>query len=223
MTAPLLTVERVSKRLAGREILREVSLTWPGAGTLRLAGRNGRGKSTLLRCVAGVLRPDAGEIAVGGRSILRDARAKRSIGYLPDVFAPFPALTVFEMLRLVAALKRCRPPTAGEQQRFGVTSFLFHPMSVLSAGQQRRAALLAALIGAPPLLLLDEPTNGLDADGVALLGEVLAERAAAGQAALLVTHDAGFAASVAAAQVELDDGALAIALPGVAAGARASR
>jgi ABC-2 type transport system ATP-binding protein len=205
----MLIVDGISKKLGPRQVLRAASLRHAGPGTLWIRGPNGIGKSTLLKCVAGVWRPDAGDVLLFGRSTVRDGAARARLGYVPDSFAPFPDLSVAEMLALVAALKRQPVPGRAVLERFGVAAFAHQGVLRLSAGQTRRAALVAGLIGDPWLLLLDEPASGLDADGVILLRQVLEERRLAGQANLLVSHDAHLALVLGAEVQELRDGALA--------------
>jgi ABC-type multidrug transport system ATPase subunit len=156
-----------------------------------------------------VWRPDEGDVLVCGRSTVKEGGARAQIGYVPDVFAPFPDLTVTEMLALVAALKRSPLPERALLDRLGVASFAHQSVARLSAGQTRRAALVAGLIGNPWLLVLDEPTSGLDVDGVALLGELLRERRVAGLATLLATHDPPLAREAGAEAYDLVDGVLA--------------
>ena len=136
------------------------------------------------------------------------ARRALSIRYAPDSFAPFPDLTVNEMFKGAAALKRSPRPDPALLERFGVSPFLHQGVTRLSAGQTRRAALVAALIGDPWLLVLDEPTTGLDVDGVALLITLLGEREQAGMAAIMVAHDASLAQAVSARTYDLVDGSL---------------
>jgi ABC-type multidrug transport system ATPase subunit len=204
----MLVITSLSMTLGPRKVLREASLRFAGPGTVWVRGQNGTGKSTLLKCVSGVWRPDRGDVMVCGRSTVDDGTARAQIGYVPDSFVPFPDLTVSEMLSLVAALKRHRPPARQVLDRFGVSAFAHQGVARLSAGQTRRAALVGALIGDPWLLVLDEPTTGLDRDGIALLVDLLRERERSGQAALLVTHDSSFAAQVSREAHDLVDGAL---------------
>ena len=204
----MLVIDSLSKALGPRPVLRAASLRFPGPGVAWIRGPNGSGKSTLLRCVAGVWRPDQGDVLVCGRSTVYDGRARAQVGYVPDSFAPFPDLTVAETLALVAALKRCPLPGAATLERFGVSPFAHQGVASLSAGQTRRAALVAGLIGDPWLLVLDEPTTGLDVEGIALVGQLLRERTAAGKAALLVCHEPSLAREVGAESYDLRDGAL---------------
>jgi ABC-2 type transport system ATP-binding protein len=202
-----LRVHAVVKRLGGRRVLDGVSLDVPG-GAAALVGPNGVGKSTLLRVAAGLLDADEGSVTLDGE-LLSHARTRRRLGYVPEAADPPPQLTVREVVTLAASLKDSAPPGDDVVERLGVTSFIDQRVGALSLGQRRRACLLAALAGAPPLMILDEPTNGLDPGGVDMLAALLVERAAAG-VVLLATHDLHFAARVGARVVSLRDGRIDI-------------
>ena len=203
----LLVVSSVHKLLAGRLALDGVNITWDGPGTLVIFGENGAGKSTLLRVVAGILEPDQGEVHIAGHR-LSTARvaALRHVGYAPEAADLPPHLGVAELCALAASLKRCARPPRALVDRLGVEPLLGKRFGALSLGQRRRAGLLVALVGDPDLLVLDEPTNGLDVDGIAVIAELLRERAASGRAALVASHDRAFIAEVSAAVVPIHAG-----------------
>jgi ABC-2 type transport system ATP-binding protein len=180
-----LVVRAVWKRLGGRDVLRGVSFTLE-EGVLAVLGPNGSGKTTLLRIVAGVVEPDEGTVTLRGRPL---ARAHRDLGYVPEAADAPPHLTALELERLCASVRRAPALADDVRRRLGVDVLAGQRLGSLSLGQRRRACLAAALVGDPWLLVLDEPTNGLDPAGAALLGDLLLERAAAGRAALVATHD----------------------------------
>jgi len=194
-----LEVRALHKRLGGKQVLAGLGLTLDG-GLLAVLGPNGCGKTTLLRIVAGVLEPDEGSVRLRGRPL---ARARRDLGYVPEGADPPPHLTVGELLRLVAVLRRCAPLSAELGGRLGIPPLESQRIASLSLGQRRRACLAAALLGDPWLLVLDEPTNGLDPDGVAMLATLLREHANAGRAALVATHDLAFVDAIGARRLKL--------------------
>lgn len=201
---PLVDVRGVSKRFRGDVVLDALELSWSGPGTLVVLGANGAGKSTLLRILAGVVTPDRGEVAIGGRSIRRDrAAALRLVGWAPDAAELPPHLAVDELLSLVASLKRAPRPTAALLGVFDVAELLRVRFSALSLGQRQRVCLTAALVGDPPLVLFDEPSTALDAGAVASLRGLLRDRRSRGLAAIVATHDGALADAVADRTVEL--------------------
>lgn len=204
-----LRVENVHKRLAGRAVLGGVNLACEGAGAFVLLGKNGTGKSTLLRVIVGILEPDEGDVRLFGESITGGrVEGRRRLGYVPEAGDAPPYLTVREFVSLVAALKRAPFPPQSLVERLGVGPTLSQRIGSLSLGQRRRACLLSALVGAPWLLVLDEPTNGLDPDGIGMLRDMIRERTADGGATLLATHDLGFASAVSGHRLELSGGVI---------------
>ncbi|HEY4117466.1 MAG TPA: ABC transporter ATP-binding protein [Byssovorax sp.] len=218
MTAAFVRARGVGKLLGGRWAVRDVDLTWAQPGTLVVRGENGAGKSTLLRVVAGILAADAGDVEIAGRSLAKERLlALHGLGYAPDV-GELPAhLRVSELVALVASLKRCAPPPAELVERLGVDALLGQRLGTLSLGQRRRACVLVALVGDPPLIVLDEPTNGLDPAAVELLVALLHERRARGRAALVASHDEGFVAAAADAVATMEGGRVRAERGGVVA------
>jgi len=203
----LLRVASVSKRLAGRWVLREVDFDCEEGSIVCVLGANGAGKTTLLRIVAGVMEPDGGSVEIDGKIISgRHVAARRQLGYVPEAADPPGHLTVAELFALVAALKDAHPLDPAVRDRLGVDPFVDQRIERLSLGERRRACLAAALVGDPSVLVLDEPSNGLDADGTQTLVDLLRERRESGTAILVATHDQGLIEALAGTRVRLADG-----------------
>ena len=185
-----LRVDGVGKRLGGRWILRELSVDVAGGEALGVVGPNGAGKSTLLAMIAGVLAVDRGRITVGGAGAGTVA-AQRQVGYVPEAANPPGHLTGDEVIALVAAVKGARLDPA-VRAALALDDLGRARIDQMSLGMRRRACLGAALVGAPALLVLDEPTNGLDAAGIATIGDLLAARLEAGAAVVVASHDLAF-------------------------------
>jgi heme exporter protein A len=157
-----------------------------------LLGPNGSGKSSLLRLLAGLLKPAAGRLSWNGKPTSEDREAHAArIHYVGHHDAIKPVLTVQENLRFWA---RLHDPEAGDRatevalERFGLWRLREVPGKLLSAGQKRRLN-LSRLLGAPaPVWLLDEPTVALDKASVKTLEAVMAEHRAAGGMVVLSTH-----------------------------------
>jgi len=205
---PVLTIRDVSKRLGGREVFAQVSLSCARGETCVILGANGSGKSTLLRVVVGLVEPDRGAVEIGGVSAHDGSgRAQRQLGYLPDATDVLPELAVGELVALVQTFKHARPddsaPIEALRDRLGLAALWRQRLITLSFGQRKRALLLAALVGAPPLLVLDEPTNGLDSEGADLIASLLQERRNAGQCTVLTTNDRRLAETLPATRFQL--------------------
>jgi ABC-type polar amino acid transport system ATPase subunit len=225
-TGPLLEAVAIRKRYGRNEVLRGVSFGVERGDVKAVLGPSGSGKSTMLRCLA-LLEPiDGGEVRLEGRTIgvrqsgsrsvrlpERELAGQRSdIGMVFQRFNLFPHLTALGnvMLGLTEVRHRSRAEAgqiAGDiLERVGLGARAgFYP-SELSGGQQQRVAIARALVMNPKVMLFDEPTSALDPE---LVGEVLAvieELAREGMTMVVVTHEIGFAKSVADRVIMMDEG-----------------
>lgn len=169
-TAPMLRVTSLNVYYGESHILRDVDLTVPVGKMVCLIGRNGVGKTTLLKTIMGLLKPRRGTIALKGIPIndkTPDQRARMGIGYVPQGREIIPRLTVMENLLLgLEALpnSRNRPQAIPDEifALFPVLKTMLGRMGGdLSGGQQQQLAIARALMGNPRLLVLDEPTEGI--------------------------------------------------------------
>ena len=175
-------------RRGERLVFAGLDFTVPPGGALVLTGPNGSGKSSLLRLMAGLAPPEAGELGWDGAPLRQDAAAHRArLHFIGHQDAVKPVLTVAETLAFWAGM-RGGGDVAAALQRFRLAPLAAWPCRLLSAGQRRRLA-LARLVASPALLwLLDEPATGLDAEALAdLLAAIAAHRASGGRV-VLSTH-----------------------------------
>jgi heme exporter protein A len=186
-----LCVEKVHVWRGDRHVLRGVSLDLHPGELMHVSGPNGTGKTTLLRVVSGLLRPEKGSVAWQGRSIAATAAEyQAALAYASHEPALKSDLTALENLRFTVGLKR--RVTAAELrsslERTGVGTCADLPARVLSAGQRRRVAMARVLAFQADLWLLDEPYTNLDGSGSSLLSALLAEHVGQGGVALVVAH-----------------------------------
>jgi ABC-2 type transport system ATP-binding protein len=168
-------------------------LSVAAGSSVALVGRNGAGKSTTMRVLAGVLPPTYGRVTVAGIDAAHDAAGVRAaVGYCPDVGGLIPRATAWEHLQLAA---RLRGMTADWQaragdllERFELTAAADRITSGFSHGMGRRLSVVLAAFHQPQLLLLDEPFDGVDPLGVDATLQVVHEARAAGAAVLVSTH-----------------------------------
>ena len=193
MPDPLIDVEGLAKHYAGRAVIENLSLRLAPGELVGLVGANGGGKTTTLRMIAGLLRPNAGSGTVFGedvRSPKRDCRAR--IGYMAQRLALYPDLSVAENLRFRASGYGLAEPAIRINSLgadYGIAELMHQRFGTLSGGWARRVQFAATIIHGPPLLLRDEPTAGLGAATRKAIWHWLDRLAEEGHAILLATHD----------------------------------
>ncbi len=162
-----LSIENITKIYKDKRAVDDVSLRIT-PGVWGLLGANGAGKTTLMRIVAGIMKPDAGNISYNGIPITVLKEAYRDVfGYLPQEFGFYPEFTVVDYLEYVAALKGLTVKDTKrkvEELLEGMTLYDVRNKKIvkLSGGMKRRVGIAQALLNDPEVLILDEPTSGLD-------------------------------------------------------------
>jgi len=200
----VLTVKALNQSYGGSHTLWDVELDVPAGSRTCVMGRNGMGKTTLLKCIMGLLPATAGAVMFDGtdlRKLPAEARARRGIGYVPQGREIFSHLTVEENLRVGVGVRkngaRGIPPLVFEV--FPALKKMLHRRGGdLSGGQQQQLAIGRALVLEPQLLILDEPTEGIQPNIVHQIGDVLLRlNQEAGVTILLVEQKLPFARRVA--------------------------
>ena len=203
----MLNITELNQFYGGSHVLRDVELTVPEGACTVLLGRNGVGKTTLLRCLMGLLPIRSGSIQFAGRDVSRtspQARARAGMGYVPQGREVFPDLTVSENLRIGALTGERRADSVQKMFTYSDVHQLFPVLQTmgsrvagnLSGGQQQQLAIARALLTNPALLILDEPTEGIQPSIVQEIEAVI--QSLKGQLSiLLVEQFFDFAAAVA--------------------------
>ena len=187
----MIGIAGLTKRYGAHEVLRGLDLEIAPRRVTAIVGPNGTGKTTLIKAVLGLVRPDAGTITVDGTAVGEDCGYRARIGYMPQI-PRFPQnLTGAELL---AMLRDMRGEWAGQAideeliERFQLGSQLAKPVRTLSGGTQQKLNAVMAFLFSPGLLILDEPTAGLDpASSAVFKDKILAERDA-GRTFVLSSH-----------------------------------
>jgi urea transport system ATP-binding protein len=214
----MLTVEALEAGYGGSQILWSVGLSVSSGQVMCLMGRNGVGKTTLLKTIMGLLPARGGRILLDGVNVTRwspDRRARAGVGYVPQGREIFPHLTVEENLRM--ALLGCgRARDLDEALALFPTlkRLLARKGGVLSGGEQQMLAIGRALLTRPKLLMLDEPTEGIQPSIVLEIEEAIRRiRTEMGLAVLLVEQYLDFAERLADAYVIMAKGAVVASGP----------
>jgi ABC-2 type transport system ATP-binding protein len=196
----------------------DVDLTVPAGSAVALVGRNGAGKSTTLRVLAGVLPPSAGSVRVAGVDAVREpAKAKAKAGYCPDVGGLIPRATPWEHLQLAARLRGLAPGWETRARdlldRFDLGNAADRVTAGFSHGMGRRMSVVLAAFHQPDVLLLDEPFDGVDPLGVEATLEVIEELRVQGTAVVVSTHLLPLAVDACEEIIVLRQGRIAAAAP----------
>ena len=213
MSEALLELTGIQQYYGQSHILREISVQVPAGSCTCLMGRNGVGKTTLLKVIMGLLPARAGSISFAGQNLTRAdtrERARIGIGYVPQGREIFPRLTVEENLRVSLGVRRAKTLPQRIYELFPVLREMLHRRGGdLSGGQQQQLAIARALVLEPKLLILDEPCEGIQPNIVRDIGDVLTRlRQETGLAVLLVEQKLPFARRVADRFYLLERGAV---------------
>jgi urea transport system ATP-binding protein len=209
----VLQVTTVNQFYGGSHTLWDVDLSVPAGSRTCLMGRNGMGKTTLLRCIMGLLPTAAGSITFDGVDLLKcsaEERARLGIGYVPQGREIFSHLTVEENLRVGLGIRK-KSPRSIPERIFDLFPMLKQMLrrrgGDLSGGQQQQLAIGRALVLEPRLLILDEPTEGIQPNIVHEIGDIILKlNKEEGLTVLLVEQKLPFARRVASEFCILDKG-----------------
>ena len=181
----------MGKSFGARRVVESFDLVLARNEVIGLLGPNGSGKSTILRMIAGYLRPSTGQVRVAGFDVVQQGlEARRRIGYVPEDVPLYSGMRTREFLAFMGRLRGLARADLGPAveevvQRLSLQRVQSTLIGKLSRGFRQRVAIAQALLGRPALLLLDEPTNGLDPRQIIELRETV--RVLAGEVAILVS------------------------------------
>ncbi|MFJ1561482.1 amino acid ABC transporter ATP-binding protein [Streptomyces mirabilis] len=217
----VIRIEKLTKSFDGRPVLRAVDLEVDRGRILSIVGRSGGGKTTLLRCMNLLERPDGGSITISGEHVFHDGRLtakdltglRQRVGMVFQRFNLFPHLTAVENVILAQRMSKVPEQEALERavallRRVGLAHRALAYPEQMSGGEQQRVAIARALALRPQVLLFDEPTSSLDPEATREVLRVMKELAADGMTMVLVTHEISFARDVSDWAVYVDGGVI---------------
>jgi general L-amino acid transport system ATP-binding protein len=213
---PMIEMRGVGKWFGAFQVLKDIDFTVGAGEKIVLCGPSGSGKSTLVRLVNALEPYQAGKVVVDGIELGADPKAieavRREVGMVFQSFNLFPHLTALENLTLAPIWVRRMPKRAAEAhalqllERVRIAEQAHKYPAQLSGGQQQRVAIARALAMRPKVMLFDEPTSALDPEMIKEVLDVMVELAREGMTMLVVTHEMGFARTVADRVVFMDRG-----------------
>ncbi len=208
MAEPLLVADGISKAIKRSVLVEPIDIKLDRGEVLALCGGNGAGKSTILRMIAGIMRPSSGSVRLNGNDWTRSrAEYSRQLGYMPDDYSFSPGLTAMEALSFWAALRGVGQARVLEAlELVGLKDRRSGKVQTFSKGMRQRLLFAQAILAEPPLLLMDEPTNGLDPYWMDEFVRLLGELKKRGHAVVFSTHQLQTAEEIADRVVFLIDG-----------------
>jgi glutamate transport system ATP-binding protein len=220
---PLVVVDGVDKWFGDLHVLKSIDLTVDAGEVVVVIGPSGSGKSTLCRCINRLEPIDSGRILVDGVPLPEEgrelARLRADVGMVFQSFNLFAHKTILQNVTLGPIKARKVPKREARErgmallERVGIADKAERYPSEISGGQQQRAAIARALAMEPKVMLFDEPTSALDPEMIKEVLDVMVELATEGTTMLVVSHEMGFARSVARRVVFMDEGAIVEVAP----------
>ena len=215
-TSPIIVMRDVNKWYGEFHVLRDINLQVDNGERIVICGPSGSGKSTLIRCINRLEEHQQGDIIVDGVELTSDVRnidkIRTEVGMVFQSFNLFPHLTVLDNLCIAPQWVRKVPRADAERgameylERVKIPDQALKYPGQLSGGQQQRVAIARALCMSPRIMLFDEPTSALDPEMIKEVLDVMIELAGTGMTMLCVTHEMGFARSVADRVIFMDAG-----------------
>ena len=201
-------LKNVSKRLNDVTVLEDISLTLESGTIYGLKGKNGCGKTMLMRMMAGLIYPTSGTVSIDGEILHKDIATPRSIGILIENPAFLPGYTGQRNLELLAGLtgKADRTQIAKTMSRVGLDPNDKRTYRKYSLGMKQRLGIACALMECPDLILLDEAINAIDEKGVPKIWEALQEEKQRGALIVLACHDTEELTSLADQIITIEEG-----------------
>lgn len=187
----MIEIKNLSKNIKGNQVLDHVSCCLDEGNVYGIYGRNGSGKTMLMRCILGLIFADSGYVKIDGNIIGKDIDFPISVGAIIESPAFFPYASGYENLKMLADIKKVisSDEICKTMRRVGLDDQDKRPVSKYSLGMKQRLAIAQAVMESPDLLVLDEPTNALDEQGVSMFRDIIKEEKKRGALIVLASHN----------------------------------
>lgn len=185
-----LIVDHVSLQIKNAKLLNDVNLTLHAGKVYGLRGRNGSGKTVLMKCICGFMKPTEGQISLDGKVIHKDVDFLPSAGIIIEEPGFFPNYSGFRNLKILAGIQnRISDQKIREAMELvGLDPSMKKAVGKYSLGMRQRLGIAQAMMEDPDILILDEPTNGLDEDGVEWFRQFILQQKEKGKLILIASH-----------------------------------
>ncbi|RHV15888.1 ATP-binding cassette domain-containing protein [Clostridium sp. OM05-6BH] len=163
-----ISIEHVTKKIKNATVLKDICLEMKGGTVYGLQGKNGSGKTMLMRAISGLIRPTSGRIVINGEQLHKNISIPRSIGLLLENPSLLPEYDASQNLKLLAKMQGGVPEEEIRQliRDVGLEDAGHKKVEKYSLGMKQRLGIAAAILGSPDIILLDEPINAIDGEGV---------------------------------------------------------
>lgn len=210
MNNPAIIVDHVTKQFGSEVVLKDVSLTLEAGKIHGIIGRNGSGKTVLMKCICGFLQPTSGSVKVFDKAIGQDCDFAQDTGMLIETPGFLPHETGLNNLLWLARLGKGASKDRVRQliEQVGLDPSLKKTVSQYSLGMRQRLGIAQTLLDDPSLMILDEPMNGLDKNGVRSIRDLLLDLKSQGKTILLASHFAQDIDELCDTVCEMDQGVL---------------
>ena len=206
----IISVKNVSLTLGKTQILKDINVDFDEGKIHGLIGRNGSGKTMLMKCICGFIKPTKGEITVDGKRVGKDIDFPKDMGIIIETPGFIPYYSGYKNLKLLAGLnnKIGKAQVRESMKKVGLDPDLKRHVKKYSLGMRQRLGLAQAIMENPKILVLDEPFNGLDKDGVREMREYLLSYKEQGKTILICSHSAEDISVLCETVHEMDKGRL---------------
>lgn len=204
----MIEIKNINKNIKGNQVLCDVSCCLNTGNVYGIYGRNGSGKTMLMRCILGLIHPDSGYVRIDGSVIGKEIDFPKSVGAIIENPAFFNYATGYENLKMLADIKKLvsEEKIRDTIKRVGLDDMDKRTVSKYSLGMKQRLAIAQAVMESPEILILDEPTNALDEQGIEMFRGIIKEEKERGTLVILASHNKEDIELLSDVKIHMDNG-----------------
>lgn len=186
----MIQLEKISKQFGKLKALDQISVSCNKGECIALIGPNGCGKTTLIKCILGMVVPDSGTITINGQNVIKDWKYRSQIGYMPQIGRYPDNMSIGQVISMMKDIRRNGNAGLDEEllNAFGLEKMQNKRLATLSGGTRQKVSAVLAFLFNPEVLILDEPTAGLDPISSEILKEKIIKEKKNGKLILITSH-----------------------------------